>query len=347
MVLGMYSPMNWDPYFYFQTFESMVNNVFIWILIGFVAINVGAIIFCAIKNKGDKEGFLRDLGIAVWLNILGLIAIFAICCVVYSSGVYFKNGNYTLTDNYYNGWRMNTVVLIITSVVAAAVGIAVVVLTFGSIGFWSLAVGLLAGGLTWAAVHFGIGFIVYVIIWAVWLIIRLIYVMISTFGLSIFKFATTHWLPLVLTIGVPAVITGLISAGVGYVKSLREEVYVLTTGTPKFTGVAQRTVTASAKKEDTIKVAADDEIVVKEEAPKATASKSTTTKSSASTKSTSSTKSSTSTSSKKSSTKGKSLDELSAKEKAAKEAAIKEQLMNEILNETDSNSEDDIIITDE
>ena len=273
-----YSPMVWDPYYYFKEFEAMVNNVFLWILVGFAAINVGAIIFCAIKNRGDKDGFFRDLGIAVWLNVLGLIAVFAICCVVYSSGVYFKNGNYTLGDNYYNGWIDNVAVNIIFAVLAVIALIVAIVLTIGSAGWFSILIGLLAAGITYAAFRYGIGFIIYILIWLIWLIIRLIYVMLSCFGLSIYKFAVTHWMALVLTIGIPAVIIGLVTAGIGYVKSLREEVYVLTTGSPKFTGAAKQTVTASvskkAKKED------EDDIVVEAKEEKKSSTSSSTKKSS-------------------------------------------------------------------
>lgn len=215
-----------EPHHYFEDFEGMVNSIFIWIAIGYIAINVGAFVFCLIRYHSERGEVSHNFGIALWLNTCGLIVAFAIACVVFGAGVFFKEQDYNLVRHWYGILTKQAWVIIICALLGAGLGIFLIVTFIGNdMEAWgAIILGILIGGATFAACLYIVGFVVYCVVWFVWLVIRFIMVVVSSFVVSIGLFAAKHYLIFSLTIGVPAATFGLVGALVGYIRSFGSNV---------------------------------------------------------------------------------------------------------------------------
>lgn len=217
---------------YFENFEILVNNVFPIILIVFVAINIGALVYIFFRHRDEMSA---SFGKALWLNILGLIGIFAVCSVVFSCVNFFSEQDYNLFSNYYNGYATQEWLLITVSIISAIAGIygAYSICDNNDRGIVAgIIIGVLIAGVTFAVLMYIVGFIVYVVIWFIWLVLRLIWLIVGSFGLSIYQFVITYWLICILTLAIPACGIGLYTAGKGLYESISFSPQ--TSGYPKY-----------------------------------------------------------------------------------------------------------------
>ena len=176
-----------------------------------------------------------SFGKALWLNILGLIGIFAICSVVFSCVIFFAEQDYALFSNYYNGYATQEWLLITVAIISGVAGLIIGgYLDQNNDYDWKVALllGVLAAGLIFVILMYVVGFVVYVVIWFVWLVLRLLWLIIGSFGLSIYQFVITHWITCILTLATPACAIGLYTAGKGLYESISFSPQ--TSGYPKY-----------------------------------------------------------------------------------------------------------------
>lgn len=210
--------MTWDPYYYFQNFEAMVNSVFMWIIIGFAGINVILLVLSLILALKQKVEFFHFWGLCLCYSVLGLIAAFALASMGYSVKSFFEIQEYNVFEQYYSyliftDWFY--IVMIVIVVILAIVGI----FTTG----WGviLVVPIGAGLIGYAA-----AFVLYAVVYYLWMLIRMLYVVLSVTGFAMYRFSLDHWIVLSSTIAVPAVLGGLFTSLSNYYRSFRSNVEI-------------------------------------------------------------------------------------------------------------------------
>ena len=233
-----------DPFHYFSEFEEIINSIFLWIRIGFIVLNIGAFIFCMIRNKER----VRDFGCALWINTLSILVIFGVACSFFGIGKFFGEQDYNIAGYYYGTLSKEIWFLTMTSILTGIAGIVafITIIKSGHI-FLAILGAIFGGGLFFAVMYFGVFFVIYVIIYFVWLILRMIWIILSTFGVSIYSFSKQHWIILTATFGGPAVLYGLLVAVMDYWASFKWNVGSVKTGKPLFNESSSSTSSKKGK----------------------------------------------------------------------------------------------------
>ena len=209
-----------EPRYYFTDLEYIINNVFLWIAIGFIGINIAAFVFCMFRGRSR----LSDFGSALWINIIGLMIVFGVACAIFGAGIFFSEQNYDI-PGYYYGTLIGTQWYIVMIGILTAIGtiaIFIVAISHGIIA--AIIAAVIGGGIVYSVLNYGVGFLVYAIIFFVWLILRFIWIVVSTFGVAIYSFGSNHWIILTATLVGPAVLFGLVVAFMDYIRALRNNV---------------------------------------------------------------------------------------------------------------------------
>ena len=202
---------------YFIDVVNFVSDNLIWILIGFFAVSLIELVVFLVKNKGYEKNW-DDYYIMVMTNIIVILALYVAACLCVGFVNCLKDQDWNFWSNYieFLGSSTGTTIIGFVFVIAAIIGW----IKFGFGLFGALIAGIL--GTIAAGI---IGFVGYVIVAIVWVILRLIWFIITGFFESIAQFVSEYWKLALTAMITPGLVYGMVRSFINYCQSLKEEVF--------------------------------------------------------------------------------------------------------------------------
>lgn len=214
---------------YFQSVVDFVDANLFWVVVAFLAATlVEFVVYLVRKIAGKSYSFETDnFYIAVVSNITAMLAIYVLTCLCVGLVNCIKDQDWHFATNYYGKflgsgayWTI-AVILFIIGLIAAFVA---TMDTFD--GFIEhVIVAALLSALAVAAITFVVGFLIYVIVAFLIIVVKVLWFVISGFFISIYQFIIKYWVGALVVIITPGIIYGAVCALINYIRSLKEEVF--------------------------------------------------------------------------------------------------------------------------
>lgn len=211
---------------YFKNVVDFVQEHFIFIIVAFfIALAVEAIIIWRKCKKYGDDYDTNKLYVLIISDLLAIIALFVASCLVVGFVNCVKDQDYHFFRNYVA--FMDTGFFKTVSIGLA--GISAVIMFFRILSKSESWVGALLGGLgsgllAYIAVLI-VGFVLYVVVSFLIIILKLIWFVISGFFVSLVTICSSRALELGICIFVPGIIYGCVCVIKNYIISLKEEVF--------------------------------------------------------------------------------------------------------------------------
>lgn len=211
---------------YFKNVVDFVQEHFIFIIVAFfIALAVETIIIWRKCKKYGDDYDTNKLYVLIISDLLAIIALFVASCLVVGFVNCVKDQDYHFFRNYVA--FMDTGFFKTVSIGLA--GISAVIMFFRILSKSESWVGALLGGLgsgllAYIAVLI-VGFVLYVVVSFLIIILKLIWFVISGFFVSLVTICSSRALELGICIFVPGIIYGCVCVIKNYIISLKEEVF--------------------------------------------------------------------------------------------------------------------------
>ena len=206
---------------YFYDVVEFVDNNVLWIVAAFfIACLVEVIVFSCKKKKSgifDTDGLFvclaTTLGVILGLYVLSCLGVGLVNYIQVQNWHFWSNYTTFLSNG---GIAVFGIVFIIVMIVC--------MIKFDFHSFLArLIVSALVSGLATVLSVF-VGFLLYVIVAVVWILLKLIWFVISGFFQSIFQFVVEYWQMSVAVLVGPGIIYGACCAFANYIHSFKNEV---------------------------------------------------------------------------------------------------------------------------
>ncbi len=206
---------------YFIEVVNFVDSILLWVVLAFLAVCLVELVIFLLKKKGgpfDTDGYFMCIA----NNLMITLGLYVLACLVVGFVNCIKDQNWHFWTNYMN-FLQNSGSKVIFGIIFV---VACIFFLFKSnadsfIGRL-IAAALSAAVATLVAVI--AGFLVYVVVAFVIIVLKLIWFVVSGFFQSIFGFMVKYWQMSVIVLGCPGVIYGASCAFFNYIKSFKNEV---------------------------------------------------------------------------------------------------------------------------
>ncbi len=214
---------------YFQSVVDFVDANLFWVVIAFLAATlVEFAVFLIRKIAGKSYSFETDnFYISVVSNITAMLGIYVLACLCVGLVNCIADQDWHFVSNYYGKFLGSSaywtiaVILFIIGLIAAFFS---TMDTFD--GFIEhVIVAALLSALAVAAITFVIGFLIYVIVAFVIIVLKVLWFVVSGFFISIYQFIIKYWIGALVVIITPGIIYGAVCALINYIRSLKDEVF--------------------------------------------------------------------------------------------------------------------------
>lgn len=209
---------------YFQSVVDFVENNWFWVLVAFAAaVAVELLVFFIIKVRNSDEYDWDNFYTSVITNIVVLLGLYVVTCLC----VGFVN---CVRDQDWNFWAnyLNFLTTTFGKIILGIGAVAGAIFAFGYLDLDGLIAKLivaLIGAALGGLAAFIIGFVGYVIVSFVIIVLKLIFFVVTGFFQSIWLFISQHWKEILMVLVIPGLLYGMISAFIHYIIGLKEEVF--------------------------------------------------------------------------------------------------------------------------
>ena len=211
---------------YFQNVVDFVQEHFIFIIVAFfIALAVEAIIIWRKCRSYGDDYDTNKLYVLIITDLLAIIALFIASCLIVGFVNCVKDQDWHFYRNYVA--FMDTGFFKTVSIGLAAISAVVMffrVLAHSESWIGAILSGLGSGALTYLAVII-VGFVLYVVVSFVIILLKLVWFVISGFFVSLVTICSSRALELGICIFVPGIVYGCVCVIKNYIISLKDEVF--------------------------------------------------------------------------------------------------------------------------
>ncbi len=213
---------------YFQSVVDFVDANLFWVVVAFFAATfIEFIVFLVKKIRSGDEFDTNNFYISVVTNIVVLLGIYVLSCLCVGLVNCIRDQDWHFATNYYGKFLWSGTYWTIATIAFIAALIVAFIATGDTFdGFIEhLIVSAIAAVLIVAALTFVVGFVIYVIVAFIIIVLKVVWFVVSGFFISIYQFIIKYWLAAVFVIVTPGVIYGCVCALINYISSLKDEVF--------------------------------------------------------------------------------------------------------------------------
>ncbi len=206
---------------YFIEVVNFVDSILLWVVLAFLAACLVELIIFLRKKKGgtfDTDGYFMCIA----NNLMITLGLYVLACLVVGFVNCVKDQDWHFWTNYMNFLQGSGSKVVFGIVFVVACIFFLFKYDMDSFIGRLIAAALSAALATLVAVI--AGFLVYVVVAFVIIILKLIWFVVSGFFQSIFRFVVKYWQMSIIVLGCPGVIYGACCAFSNYIKSFKNEV---------------------------------------------------------------------------------------------------------------------------
>lgn len=215
---------------YFQSVVDFVDANLFWVVVAFFAAAlVEFVVFFVRKLKNANYGIFEtdNFYISVVSNITAMLGLYVLACLGVGLVNCIKDQDWHFATNYYGkflGSSAYWTIAVIAFIICLIVAFVSTMDTFDGFIEHVLAAAVLAA-IAVALLTFVIGFVLYVVVAFVIIVLKVLWFVISGFFISIYQFIIKYWVHALIVIITPGIIYGAVCALINYIRSLKEEVF--------------------------------------------------------------------------------------------------------------------------